>query len=520
MEQDEKLTSKWGVVGLLTLFSRIAGYARDVLIAYLFGASYQTDAFYVAFRIPNLLRRLFAEGSLTVAFIPVFTDYIKNRGRENAKEALDSVFTWLFIVVGLVSILGIILSPVIVKMFAFGFDRETYELTVRLNRIMFPYILFISVAALAMGVLNTLNHFFAPAVSPVVFNLTIIAVAYLLYRELKDPIISLAIGVFAGGILQLMVSVPFLISKGYMFRFTRVYLHPAVKRIGLLITPQLFGLAVYNLNILVNTQFASHMKSGTVSYLYFSERLIEFPLGIVAVSIATVLLPTLSDNVKSNDLDRFRSNFIYMLRLLLFVIVPALVGLVLLRVPICSVLFQRGEFTFNEVVATSQALLGYAMGIWAVGGLRITVPAFYSLEDTKTPVIVGFFAFLLNALFCYLLGFVLSLGHFGLALASSISSTFNFLVLVYLIDRRVKGILDRSILRYSLKVISLSVITGLVAFGITSMENWSSGGVDMRKLIFLSLAVISAGIFYFILARLSGLKEAGEIGRLIKKRRS
>ena len=228
----------------------------------------------------------------------------------------------------------------------------------KLNRIMFPYILFISVAALAMGVLNTMNHFFAPAVSPVVFNITIISAAYLLYSKLGDPILSLAIGVFIGGILQFLVNVPFLLSRGYLFSFTKHIYHPAVKRIGYLITPQLFGLAVYNLNILVNTQFASYMQSGTVSYLYFSERLIEFPLGIIAVSIATVLLPTLSDNVKSDNLQKFRANFVYMLRLMLFTIIPALAGLLLLRIPICSVLFQRGEFTYNEVVATSQALLG------------------------------------------------------------------------------------------------------------------------------------------------------------------
>lgn len=519
MEQDDKLTSKWGVVSSLTLFSRIAGYARDVLIAYLFGASFQTDAFYVAFRIPNLLRRLFAEGSLTVAFIPVFTDYIKNRGKREAGEALNSVFTGVFIVVGVVSILGILLSPLIVKLFAFGFDSDTYELTVRLNRVMFPYILFISIAALAMGVLNTMNHFFAPAVSPVVFNLTIICSAYFLYSKFGNPIMSLAAGVFIGGILQLMVNVPFLISKGYLFRFTGNIWHPAVKRIGFLITPQLFGLAVYNLNILVNTQFASYMQSGTVSYLYFSERLIEFPLGIIAVSIATVLLPTLSDNVKSGSMQKFRVNFNFMLRLMLFIIIPALAGLVLLREPICSVLFQRGEFTYNEVLATSQALLGYSLGIWAVGGLRITVPAFYSLEDTKTPVIIGFFSFVINAVACYVLGFLLALDHMGLALASSISSTFNFLVLLFLLDKRVGGILDNSILRYFVKILILSFLTGFAAYGITALQIWSSGGVGIEKLLNLGLAVVSSGILYFIIARLLGLREAEEIKNLVLRRR-
>jgi len=515
MNRNESLTSKWGLVSSLTLFSRLVGYARDVLIAYLFGASYQTDAFYVAFRIPNLLRRLFAEGSLTVAFIPIFTDYIKNKGKESAGQALNSIFTMVFIAVALISIIGILLSPIIVNLFAYGFDRETYELTVTLNRIMFPYILFISIAALSMGVLNTINHFFAPAVSPVVFNLTIICSAYFLYGHLHNPTISLAIGVLIGGFLQLVVNIPFLISKGYLFGFTRRIFHPAVKRLGLLITPQLFGLAVYNVNILVNTQFASYMPTGTVSYLYFSERLIEFPLGIVAVSIATVLLPTLADDVKSDDFPSFRNNFKYMLRLMLFVIVPALVGLAILRVPICSVLFQRGEFTYHEVLQTSSALLGYSLGVWAVGGLRITVPAFYSMEDTKTPVIVGFFAFIINAVSCYILGFVFSLNQLGLALASTISSIFNFLLLLYLIDKKVKDIFDITLLRYFLKVMVMSVVTGLVALYISSYIDWSIGGVDLVKLAVLATAVIFSGMLYFLMARILGFEELDELKNIV-----
>lgn len=518
MGKNEQLTSKWGLVSSLTFLSRLFGYARDVLIAYLFGANYQTDAFYVAFRIPNLLRRLFAEGSLTVAFIPIFTDYIRNKGREQAKEALNSVFTAVFIAVFLISILGIIFSPVIVKLFAFGFDQETFELTVQLNRIMFPYILFISIAALSMGILNTLNHFFAPAVSPVVFNLTIICSALLLYSYLRDPIVSIAIGVLAGGMLQLLLNVPFLLRKGYLFRFSDSISHPSVKRLCLLMAPQLFGLAVYNINILVNTQFASYLPSGTVSYLYFSERLIEFPLGIIAVSIATVLLPALSESAKSGNLNEFRSNYLYMLRLMFFILIPALAGLVILSVPITSVLFQRGEFTYNEVVATSQALTGYALGIWAVGGLRITVPAFYALEDTKTPVIVGFFSFLINAVACYLLGFVFSLGHMGLALASSIAAVFNFLVLLYLLDRRVGGIADLSVIYYFVKVLVLSAVMGSIGWSVVQLQVWSTGDVGAGKIATLLIAVVVSGAAYMIMSRTAGLEEADRIINMVSGR--
>ncbi len=519
MDKNTDITYKWGLVGKLTFLSRIVGYARDMTIAYLFGASYQTDAFYVAFRIPNLLRRLFAEGSLTVAFVPVFTDYVKNKGKQEAREALNSIFTVVFFFLFLISLGGVILSPLIVKLFAFGFDKETYEITVQLNRIMFPYILFISIAALAMGVLNTLNHFFAPAFSPVLFNLTIICSAYFFYNQFANPVVALAVGVLIGGVFQVLINIPFLLQNGFMFRFSGNIFHPAVKRIAFLIAPQLFGLAVYNLNILVNTQFASYLPEGTVSYLYFSERLIEFPLGVVAVSLATVFLPRLSSDVTSGDIDGFRKNFIYMMRLMLFVMVPAFVGLIALRVPICSVLFQRGEFTYKEVVATSEALLGYALGLWAVGGIRVTVPAFYSFEDTKTPVITGFFSFIINAVLCYVLGFTLSLKHTGLALASSLSSVFNFLLLFYLINKRVGHIINFSIFSYFLKLLFLSFCMGLISWYLAGFMDWSKGGKGMEKLIFLfGIVVVSVGVYFFV-SRIAGIEEGRYIKSIITSRK-
>lgn len=517
MEDSEKITKSWGLVSLLTLLSRLVGYARDVTVAYYFGASFQTDAFYVAYRIPNLLRRLFAEGSLTVAFIPVFTDYL-NKERSKAKSALNSIFSTLFIILIVVTLLGVILSPYIIKLFAFGFDQETFELAVRLNRIMFPYILFISLAALSMGVLNSLRHFFAPAFSPVIFNLAIIASIVLFYSYLEKPIMALAYGVITGGVLQLLINFPFLKAKNFLFSFSSNLFHPAVKRLGILIAPQLFGLAVYNLNILVNTQFASFMPSGTVTYLFFSERLIELPLGVIAVSIATVMLPKLSSEVVAENIEEFKRSYVYSIKLMFFILLPALVGLIVLRVPICNVLFQRGEFTYDAVISTSQALLGYSIGIWAVGGLRTTVPAFYALQDTKTPVIVAFFAFIINIIFGYTLGFIFSLNHLGLALASSISSIFNFFLLIYLLNYRVGNLINSSLIWYFIKILLLSVIMGFIAWEISEYFNWSESVTFIRKVSILIVSIMSSALIYFVLSKFLKISEADYILNMLFSR--
>ena len=514
---DSNITKNWGLVGLLTFFSRIIGYLRDVVVAYYFGASYQTDAFYVAFRIPNLLRRLFAEGSITVAFIPIFTEYL-DKGRSSAKEALDSIFTTLFLVIFLISILGVVFSPVIVKLFAIGFDQKTFELAVELNRIMFPYILFISLAALSMGILNTLRHFFAPAFSPVLFNLVIIASIVSLNSVLERPIFALAIGVIIGGVLQLAINIPFLIRSNFVFNFTTKLMHPAVRSIMLLMAPQLFGLAVYNLNILVNTQYASFMPSGTITFLYFSERLIEFPLGVIAVSIATVMLPKLSSSAAEKNMDVFKSDYMYSLRMMLYILVPSLFGLIALRVPLCTVLFERGEFTSREVLMTAQAVLGYAVGLWAIGGLRVTVPAFYALKDTKTPVKIAFVAFIVNIILGYVLGLYLSLHQLGLALASSISAMVNFLLLIYLLNSRTKEILDRKFINFLIKIVILSLIMGLLAWVAADYVSWSDGR-QLLNIIYLAIIVLGSFIFYSGLSKLFRIGEVDHFMDLILRRK-
>jgi putative peptidoglycan lipid II flippase len=494
------------------------GLVRDMVVTYFFGAEAQTDAFYVAFRIPNLLRRLFAEGSLTISFIPVFTSYLETKSREEAKRISDITFTLLFFVLTLVSIVGIILSPLIIKLFASGFKGETFHLAVTLNRIMFPYIFLISLSALSMGILNSLRHFFAPAFSPVIFNVVIVMTVILIHTTLSIPITSLAIGVIIGGVIQLVFQLPFLKRKDFLFRFRKNFRHPAVKKIGLLMVPQLFGLAVYNLNIIVNTQYASYMPEGTVSYLYLSERLIEFPLGIIAVSIATVLLPSLSSHISKGETDLFKENYSYALRLMLFVMVPALVGLIVLRIPICNLLYQRGEFTYLSTINTSQALFGYAVGIWAVGGIRITAPAFYSMQDTKTPVIIAFLAFIINAIIGYLLGFTFGLKHTGLALASSISSMFNFAVLFIILNKRVGKIDIHGTIILCIKIAIASILMGLLAWEISERGNWTGSETSIEKALILIISLLGSSAVYLIISRLLKIDEVDQLLGLLRRK--
>lgn len=518
MSDKHQIARSAGMIGFLTLMSRIAGYIRDMVMAYFFGATAFTDAFWIAFRIPNLLRRLFAEGSLTISFIPVFTEMLEKRDKTEAKKVADIVFSLLFSITLIISVLGVIFSPYIVKLFAYGFDKETFELSVSLNRIMFPYIFFISLTALSMGVLNSLRHFFAPAFSPVLLNLSMIAAIFVLSRGFSVPIFSAAVGVILGGVLQLLIQLPFLKAKGYLFSFTAHFRNPAVKRIGLLLVPQLFGLAVYNLNLIVSSQYASFMHPGTISYLYFAERLTEFPLGIIAVSIATVLLPSLSSYVSRGDYDKFHETYNFTLKLMLFILIPALAGLIALRIPICNILYQRGEFTYEATLATAQTLSGYCLGLWAVGGLRVTAPAFYAMQDTKTPVVVAFFAFILNAALGYLLGFTLRLEHTGLALANSASSIFNFLMLIYLLERRTGDLKAQTIVYFCIKMIAISALMAGAAWWVSSYADWTGSAFSVKKIAVLVLSICASGAVLVILSKVLRIEEAGFLLNMLRRK--
>ncbi len=459
MSSDKHVTKAAGVVGASTVITRILGFMRDMVIALKFGAGMEADAYLVAFRVPNMLRRLVGEGALTVAFIPVFIEEHQH-SEERAWALSNAVITLLSVLLIAISILGVIFTPYIVRMIAPGFDQipEKFALTTRLTRITFPYIFFISLAALAMGILNSLQHFFSSALAPVMLNISLIGSAFFLCPRLDQPVIGLAIGVILGGITQLLFQVPALIKRGFRYRVNFDYKNPAVQKIGMLMLPAFFGLAITQITIFVNTLLASYLAEGSVSYLFFADRLVEFPLGIFGIAVATAVLPTMSAQSAKGEYQQLVETLSFALRLVLFITIPAMVGLIVLRVPIITLLFQRGRFTPDATQATAQAVLYYALGLSAFTGVRIIVPVFYALKDTLTPVKCGAAALALNIV-CNLL-LMGPLQHGGLALATSISSFFNLALLIWLLRKRLGHIGWRSILSSMGKVSLASVVMG------------------------------------------------------------
>jgi len=497
MSENLKIIKGAGLVGSFTTLSRILGLVRDMVIARFFGASMATDAFFVAFRIPNTLRRLFAEGALTVSFIPVLKEAQVRQGHAEAKRISDIVFTFLSIILAFVVIAGILLAPIIVKLIAPGFTSpDKYELTVYLTRIIFPYIFLICIVAFAMGVLNSVGRFAAPAAAPVLLNISIIFSAIALSPCFHQPVVALSVGVLAGGVLQVLLQIPSMKKEGYLPSINFDLKHPALKKLLLLMAPALFGIAVYQLNVFVSTIIASFLPEGSVSYLYYADRFFQLPLGIFVISLATAILPTMSDQVASNRLDDMRNSIVFSMKVIFFVTLPAAAGLYAVSIPVFSLFFQRGEFDYSTTVKTAQALQFYALGLWAIGGVKITVPAFYAMQDMKTPVKAAFFAFIANiVLSLVLMG---PLQHGGLALATSLSSLLNFVLLLVIIRKRVGAIVDRSVVFSFIRSLVASVITAVITGFICSLGNWEVDGMTMDKVFVLSTAILAGGLSYFL----------------------
>ncbi len=498
--ENSKVVRAAGIVGTATMLSRIFGLIRDTIVAGFFGAGLATDAFFVAFRIPNLLRRLLAEGSLTVSFVPVFTEYLRHKTREEALELANMSFTALSILLAGVSLLGVLFSPFIVTIMAPGFVKvaSQYDLTVFLTRFMFPYIFLISLVALCMGILNSLRHFAAPALSPVVLNLAMILAALTLRGYFEEPIVALAVGVMAGGVLQLAMQWPFLIKMGVRLKPNFHFRHPGVKRIGLLMLPAAFGAAIYQINIFVGTILASLLPPGSVSYLYYADRIVELPLGVFAIAVGTATLPSFSDQVALGRIDELKRTIAFSLRLILFITIPATVALIVLRVPIISVLFQRGEFSAQATTLTAQALLCYTVGLWAFSVIRIIVSAFYSLQDTRSPMKAAIVALVVNAAFSVALMFPLK--HGGIALATSIASAVNVGMLWVILKRRIGTVLDSEFYLSLGKTLLASLVMWGMILAIGSFYPWRASGPFATRLIYLVLCVVGGAFAFFMTA--------------------
>ncbi len=432
MTEKKRIIKAAGIIGSFTLLSRVMGYVRDMVMAYFFGAGLITDAFIAAFRLPNLMRRLFAEGSLVVSFVPVFTDYLKNKGEKDAFELAGSALRVLSVILFIISITGIVFATEIVQIIAIGFDDpEQIDLAVSLTRIVFPYAFFICLVALAMGILNAMGHFAAPAFAPVLLNLAMISAMFIAAFISDDQIFrikALALGVITGGILQLGLQIPFLIKKGFFFWKRAPFFHEGLRKIGKMMLPAVLGAGVYQINMLVGTILASMLIEGSITWLYYADRIFQFPLGIFAISLGTAVLPSLSRQSAANDIVGLKETFSYGIRLVFFITLPATAGLMVLREPIVALLFGHGEFGGIDVIMTANALLYYAAGLCVVSAVRVTAPVFYARQDAKTPMIIAIVAITANILLSILL--MRYLDHCGLALATTIASAINLLLLL------------------------------------------------------------------------------------------
>ena len=428
-----------GVVGLATLLSRVLGYVRDMAIAWAFGAGFSTDAFLAAFKIPNFFRRLFAEGSLSLFFIPVFTQSWANKGRTETVSLAHSAIYCGGLVLAVGVILAIIGAPLLMRAIAYGFVDEAlkFSFTVSLSRIMLPYVFFIGLSALCMGILNSLGHFAAPALSPAVLNMVLIfsifCLAPLLPRNV-DPIVGLSVGVLIGGGIQLIMQVWVLARKGISIWPKTITRHPALKTLGLNLLPTLIGASAYQINTLIITAFASLQAEGALTFLYFADRLVQLPLGLFGFAAATAVMPNLARQGAISDLDRMGETVAQTLRLVLFVILPAMVGLMILRQPIISLLFQRGAFDAQSVRLTATALLYYASGLWAFATVRILVQVFYAVGNTRLPVFVALVAVFTNLTLAWPLGNWMGIG--GLSLSIAIAAMLHFILLAVALNQQ------------------------------------------------------------------------------------
>jgi putative peptidoglycan lipid II flippase len=514
---------------LATSVSRVLGLVREQTVAFLFGAGTETDAFNVAFRIPNLLRDLFAEGALSSAFVPTFTQTLTGDGaretcsRERAFRLARRVVGALLVVVGPICLVGMVFTPVLVGLIAPGLWAVPGkgELTVLLTRIMLPFLILIALAAQAMGMLNALGHFGLPALAPVMLNLGMIVVGSGLALAAPHlgttPIVGLAIGVMVGGFGQLAVQLPALRREGFSLRPDLCFSDPGVRRIMGLMGPAAIGLAATQINILVNTQIASYLVEGSISWLNYAFRLMQLPIGIFGVSVATVTLPTVTRMLTQGDCESARRSVVGALRFVFALTIPASVGLAVLAHPIVSLLYQYRRFSPADSVETAGALLFYAIGLAGFSAVKVLVPVYYALGETRIPVRASFAAVGANiALNLALMG---PMGHRGLALATSVTGLANFALLLVPLSRRLGGLVDRAALGCVAGIGIASLAMGATLHGtVLAVRSVLGAETVWARLLTVAGPGLAGTVVFFSVARLLAVPETDEILALLRRR--
>ena len=491
-------------VSSLTMVSRVLGYVRDFFIARIFGAGVFTDAFFVAFRIPNLLRRLFAEGSFSQAFVPVLAEYKTRQTMEQTRSMIDAISSVLFAVLVITAALGVVAAPLVGYLFAPGWfhsEPGKFDLAVTMLRITFPYIAFISLVALAAGILNTWNRFAVPAITPALLNVAFIVGAAFFAGYFDPPVLVLAWSVFVGGILQLAFQVPFLVRLGVMPRWRLDWRHPGVQRVLKLMLPALFGVSVSQISLLINTIFASFLISGSVSWLYYADRLMELPAGVLGVALGTILLPSLSKYHASANHAEYSRLLDWGLRLTILLAVPAAAALAVLALPFVAMLFKYGAFNSNDAWMTRNALAAYSLGLAGMILVKILAPGFYARQNIATPVKIGIVTLLATQLMN--LVFVGPLKHAGLALAIGLGACLNALLLYILLRKQKIYLPQPGWPVFVLKVLASVAFMAIVLFSTMGEPAWWLQASGPQKvpavlgLVALGAAAYGACLFAF-----------------------
>ena len=481
----------------LTLVSRILAFARDVLIARIFGAGMATDAFFVAFKLPNLLRRMFAEGAFSQAFVPIFGEYKNRRGHDETKLLVDHVTTMLALILFVVTVVGIIAAPILVYISAPGFvkDAAKFDLTVQMLRITSPYIFFISLVAVAAGILNTYNKFWVPAFAPILLNVCFIGGALWLAPYCNPPVLALAWAVFVAGIVQLAFQLPFLKKIGMLPAIRLNWRDEGMWRVIKQMGPAVFGVSIAQISLIINTIFASFLVAGSVSWMYYADRLMEFPTGILGVAISTILLPSLSKCHANGDTAEYSKLLDWGLRLTIMLALPSAVALGMISVPLLSTFFQHGAFSAHDVIMSSRALIGYSVGLLGLILVKILAPGFYARQNIKTPVKIGIFTLcatqLMNALF------IGQLAHAGLALSIGLGACLNSAILFYFLRKQNIYQPEAGWLKFFVKVgLAVSAMAITLWFGMGTEQSWLADS-GWTRILRLTLLVVSGIVVYF-----------------------
>jgi len=504
---DKSFLKSSSIVTVMTFLSRILGLVRDYFIARYFGANGLTDAFLVAFRIPNFLRRLFGEGAFSQAFVPILAEVKANHDEEEVQNVINHIGTKFLTILIIITVITVIVAPLVVFMFAWGFyfdaDSTKFDLASNMLRITFPYLLLISLTAFAGSILNTYDKFAVPAFTPVLLNVSMILSAVYLSQYLETPIMALAWGVLIGGILQLLFQIPFLIKIKKLPRLARGD-HPSIKTLKKRMLPALFGVSVSQINLLIDTMIATVLVSGSVTWLYYSDRLLELPLALIGIALATVALAKLSKHFSNNDDKKFTRTINYALKIGLLLGAPACAGLVLLAEPLIITLFQYDAFDAFAAHMSALSLIAYGSGLLAFIMIKILAPVFLSRGDTKTPVKVGVIAMLsnvfLNVIFAYYFA------HVGLAIATSISAVINASLLYYYLNKQSIYQFSNDLIKLFLKVLLASFIMVVFILNFSNDINFYLENGVWQRITSVAITIIASAVLYFACLRLLGIR--------------